>query len=234
MVHLVHLERDRIDHIVDDELEVLVAHPVLDVPLPPREHVVHHDDLVAKQHEQVHEVGAHEAGAARHKHAQLLVVWQVFGLRVFRIRPGEADDARIDPGLAQLLRPRLLHLLQNEVLQALLDVFRQLRAHCTCAALARFGSNGIELQNSPPAVPLRHCVRPQPVTSSRGKVLTSVAPPVSSSRERRSASNLWTSSARRLSVASSASNLSRDSAALPRWLYSSNRHAHTHRRAVAA
>mmetsp|Transcript_16040 Transcript_16040/g.61169 ORF Transcript_16040/g.61169 Transcript_16040/m.61169 type:complete len:200 (+) Transcript_16040:2228-2827(+) len=62
----------------------------------------------------------------------------------------------------------------------------------------------------------------------------SVAPPVSSSRERRSASNLWTSSARRLSVASSASNLSRDSAALPRWLYSSNRHAHTHRRAVAA
>ena len=55
----------RLHHVVVDELKVLVADPVLHVPLPAREEVVHHGHLVAVHHQLVSEVGAHEARAAR-------------------------------------------------------------------------------------------------------------------------------------------------------------------------
>ena len=47
-------------HVMVDKLEVLVADPVLHVPLSAREEVVHHGHLMAVHHELVREVGAHE------------------------------------------------------------------------------------------------------------------------------------------------------------------------------
>lgn len=48
-------------HIVVDQLEVLVADPVLHVSLPASEEVVHHSHFMAVHHELVGEMGAHEA-----------------------------------------------------------------------------------------------------------------------------------------------------------------------------
>lgn len=43
-----------------DELKVFVADPVLDVPFPPGEEVVHHRHLVAVHHQLVGKVGTDE------------------------------------------------------------------------------------------------------------------------------------------------------------------------------
>ena len=64
MVDLVHLQVELVDDVMVEQLEVLVVDPVLHVPLPPGEEVVRHDDLVAGQHQAIHQVGADEAGAA--------------------------------------------------------------------------------------------------------------------------------------------------------------------------
>ena len=55
----------RLHHIVVDQLKVLVADPVLHVPLPACEEVVHHGHLMAVHHQLVGEVGTHKAGATR-------------------------------------------------------------------------------------------------------------------------------------------------------------------------
>lgn len=47
-------------HIVIDELKVFMANPVLDVPFPPREEVIHHSHLMAVHHQLVSEVGTHK------------------------------------------------------------------------------------------------------------------------------------------------------------------------------
>lgn len=47
-------------HIMIDELEVFMADPVLHVPLPPREEVIHHGHLVAIHHQLVRQVGTNE------------------------------------------------------------------------------------------------------------------------------------------------------------------------------
>lgn len=44
-------------HIMIDELKVFMADPVLDVPFPPREEVIHHSHLVAVHHQLVSKVG---------------------------------------------------------------------------------------------------------------------------------------------------------------------------------
>ena len=45
MVNLVDLDEKRLDDIVVNELEVLVADPVLHIPTPPREKIVHNNYL---------------------------------------------------------------------------------------------------------------------------------------------------------------------------------------------
>lgn len=47
-------------HIVIDELKVFMADPVLDVPFPPREEVIHHGHLMAVHHQLVSKVGTNE------------------------------------------------------------------------------------------------------------------------------------------------------------------------------
>lgn len=54
------LNIQRLHHVVVDELKVLVADPVLHIPLPPREEVVHHRHLVAVHHQLVGEMGPHK------------------------------------------------------------------------------------------------------------------------------------------------------------------------------
>ena len=56
---------ERIDDVVNDELEIGMTKPMLNVALPAGEVVVGDDDLVALQHELVHQVRADEPGAAR-------------------------------------------------------------------------------------------------------------------------------------------------------------------------
>lgn len=54
------LNIERLHHVVIDELKVLMADPVLHVPLPSREEVVHHRHLVAIHHQLVRQVGTHK------------------------------------------------------------------------------------------------------------------------------------------------------------------------------
>ena len=56
---------ERIDDVVNDELEIGMTKPMLNIALPSSEVVVSDDDLVALQHELVHQVRADEPGAAR-------------------------------------------------------------------------------------------------------------------------------------------------------------------------
>lgn len=56
ITHLVHLYVQWVDNVVVDQLKVLVANPVLHVTLPPREEVVHHNDLMTLHHQSVHQV----------------------------------------------------------------------------------------------------------------------------------------------------------------------------------
>lgn len=46
-----------------DELEVFVANPVLHIPFPSCEEVVHYSHLVAIHHQLVSQVGTHETGS---------------------------------------------------------------------------------------------------------------------------------------------------------------------------
>ena len=66
MVNLVHLQQQRLHDVVADELEARIAEVVLHILLAAREEIVHHDHAVAALHQPVHQVAAHEPGAARH------------------------------------------------------------------------------------------------------------------------------------------------------------------------
>lgn len=74
MVDLVHFQHDRLDDVVDDQLEVLVAQPVRHVPLPAGEHVVHHDHLVASHHQTVYQMASDETRATRDENAHALTI----------------------------------------------------------------------------------------------------------------------------------------------------------------
>jgi len=66
---LVHLELERIYHIVAHQFEVGAAVQMGDVALPPGEKVIETDDIVAVLEETVTEVRTKEAGAAGDKYA---------------------------------------------------------------------------------------------------------------------------------------------------------------------
>lgn len=55
------LNVQRLDHIVVNELKVLVADPVLHISLPSCEEVVHHCHLMTVHHQLVSEMGSHKA-----------------------------------------------------------------------------------------------------------------------------------------------------------------------------
>ncbi len=63
--------------IVEDELEVGVADPVLHVVARAGVEVVEHGDLVPLQHERVHQVRAHEPRAPCYQDAQPSPIWQL-------------------------------------------------------------------------------------------------------------------------------------------------------------
>lgn len=65
VIDLVHLDEQRIDNVVMNELEVLVAQPMLDVAFATGEKIVCHDDFMALHHQLVDEMRTDEAGAAR-------------------------------------------------------------------------------------------------------------------------------------------------------------------------
>ena len=55
------LNVERLNHIMVDQLEVLVANPVLHIAFAAGEEVIHHSHLVAIHHQLVCQVGPHEA-----------------------------------------------------------------------------------------------------------------------------------------------------------------------------
>lgn len=54
------LNIERLHHIMIDELKVFMPNPVLHIPFPPCEEVVHHSHLVAIHHQFISQVGTHE------------------------------------------------------------------------------------------------------------------------------------------------------------------------------
>lgn len=56
LTHLIHLNEQGVDNVMMYQLKVLVADPVLHIPLPSSEEVVHHNDLLALHHESVHKM----------------------------------------------------------------------------------------------------------------------------------------------------------------------------------
>lgn len=64
MINLVHFDEQRVDNIVMDQFEILVAYPVFHVAFSTRKKIVHHYDLVPIQHQPVYEMGTYESGAA--------------------------------------------------------------------------------------------------------------------------------------------------------------------------
>ena len=67
MPDAVHLQADRIGHVVADQLKAWMADPLADVLLAAGEVVVEADHLLAGLHQPVHQVGAHETGTAGHQ-----------------------------------------------------------------------------------------------------------------------------------------------------------------------
>lgn len=81
MVNLVHLQHDRLNHIVDDQLEIRVPQPVSHVALASRKHVVHHDHLVACDHQTIDQMTADETRTTRDENAHALAVRKNFHFR---------------------------------------------------------------------------------------------------------------------------------------------------------
>ena len=56
VIDLVHLDEERVDDVVVEELKVLVANPVLDVPFLAGEEIVSDQYLMARQHQLVNQM----------------------------------------------------------------------------------------------------------------------------------------------------------------------------------
>ena len=69
MVHLVDLEKDLLDNVVADQLEVRFSNKMRDVVFRAREEVIEADDVVSTLDQVGAEVGSHESGTARDDHA---------------------------------------------------------------------------------------------------------------------------------------------------------------------
>ena len=50
MIDFVHLNEQRVDDVMMEDLEVLVSHPVLDISLLAREEIIRDEHLVPLQH----------------------------------------------------------------------------------------------------------------------------------------------------------------------------------------
>lgn len=67
------------------QLEVLVADPVLHVPLSAGEEIVHDYDLVSGHHQTIHQVGTDETSSARHQYSlSILIIQELHRREVFR------------------------------------------------------------------------------------------------------------------------------------------------------
>ena len=84
VVNLVHLRVERVDDVVDHQVEVLVTQPLFDVAFPARVEVIDHGDLVTFQHQPVGQVGADEPGATR----------DLRPVRSGQVTPGHVTPAR--------------------------------------------------------------------------------------------------------------------------------------------
>lgn len=70
VVDLIHLEQDRLDHIMPDELKPRISEMVQKVLLPSREEVVNNDHTVTAFYQTVHQMAPHETGPTSHQHPQ--------------------------------------------------------------------------------------------------------------------------------------------------------------------
>ena len=78
MIDLIDFHVERSDDVMMDQLEVLVAKPMLDVALVTGEKVIRHNNLVTLHHQHVHQMTADEAGASGHQNSLYILVRQVF------------------------------------------------------------------------------------------------------------------------------------------------------------
>ena len=65
----IHLEAQRLRHIVADELEIRLAQEMGDIRLGAGEHVVEADDIAAARHQPLAEMRTDEAGPSGHEDA---------------------------------------------------------------------------------------------------------------------------------------------------------------------
>lgn len=54
--HLIYFNVQWIDNVMMYQFKIFMTNPVLHVPLPPSEEVVHYNDLMALHHESVHKM----------------------------------------------------------------------------------------------------------------------------------------------------------------------------------
>ena len=64
MINLIHLQQNRLNHIVPNQTKVGMVQPVFHIGLAPGEKVVEYDHLVSLGHEPIGQMGADEACAA--------------------------------------------------------------------------------------------------------------------------------------------------------------------------
>jgi hypothetical protein len=74
VVDPVHLESDRLDHVVADQLEAPGPQQVLDVPAPAGEEVVQAEDLVSLTEQPLAEVGPEKARSSRHQNSHIFAL----------------------------------------------------------------------------------------------------------------------------------------------------------------
>jgi len=98
MVNHVARQADGLRYVVLEEGEGGVPQPVLDVADGPRLQAVYHGDRVPLRHQDVYEVGAHEAGAAGDDDALLLPCRQPRGGRKRFVRLAEVGRAQLCSG----------------------------------------------------------------------------------------------------------------------------------------
>lgn len=74
MVDLVNFQEERLDDVVSNELEPRISEMVSDVLLSAGEEIIHYNHAVAPRDQTIHEVAAHEAGAAGDDYAEALAL----------------------------------------------------------------------------------------------------------------------------------------------------------------
>lgn len=70
VVYLIHLEQDRLDHIMSDELHPMTREMLHKVLLPPREEVINDDHTITTGNQTVHQVAPNETSSTGHQYPQ--------------------------------------------------------------------------------------------------------------------------------------------------------------------